>query len=95
MNTINFNTANTYINSEDLKTDFQLPNDSVEVTFTVSGFAKDDPDAKEATPTPAAKSNDKKDDSKSSVPVIPIVVVVAVVVVAGVVVVVTSKKKKK
>lgn len=95
VNTINFNTANTYRNSADLKTDFQLPNDSVEVTFTVSGFAKDDPDAKEATPTPAAKSNDKKDDSKSSVPVIPIVVVVAVVVVAGVVVVVTSKKKKK
>ncbi len=93
--TLCFNTANTYRNTKELKTEFQIPNDSVEVTFTVSGFAKDDPDAKEATPTPAAKSNDKKDDSKSSVPVVPIVVVVAVVVVAGVVVVVTSKKKKK
>lgn len=93
--TICFNTANSYRNSKELKTEFQIPNDSVEVTFTVAGFAKDNLDAVEATPTPA-KSDDKKDkEDKAGVPVVPIAVgVAAVVVIAGAIVVVSSKKKK-
>lgn len=89
---------NLYRNDETLGTEFQVPTDSVEVTFTVSGFSKDDPDATEATPKPVkAETNDdsNSDDSSSSTNmVVPIVVaVVAVVVVVGVVVVVRKKKK--
>lgn len=95
--TIVFNTTNTYRNDENLKTEFQIPSDSIEVTFTVSGFAKDDPDAVESTPTPAPAADDADDEEESSgisTPVVAGIVVAAVVVVAGVVVVVTKKKKK-
>lgn len=88
---------NLYRNDETLSTDFQIPSDSVEVTFTVSGFSKDDPDATEATPKPVkTESNDDStsDDSSSTNMVVPIAAVVAVVVVVGVVVVVVRKKKK-
>lgn len=76
------------------------PTDSIKITFTVSGMAQDNPDAVEATPTPAPaaddadNSDDTADKDESSFPVIPVVVVVAVVVVAGVVVVVSKKKEK-
>lgn len=75
--------------------------ESVEVTFTVSGFNYDNPDAVEATPEPtqaadssaSASSSDSASESGSSAPVVPIVI--AVVVVAAVVVGVVVKSKKK
>lgn len=77
------------------------PNDSIEITFTVAGFANDNPDAvapaeDEATSDDAATSSsaaEDSDSSSSSFPVVP-VVVVAVVVVAVIVVVVVTRKKK-
>lgn len=95
--TISVNTSNTYRNDKNLKTEFQIPSDSMEVTFTISGFAKDDPDAVESTPTPAPKADDSEDSEDAatvSMPAIVGIVVAAVVVIAGVVVVVTKKKKK-
>ena len=78
------------------------PNDSIEITFTVAGFANDNPDAvapaeDEATSDDAAASSSSSEaedsDSSGSFPVVPIVVVAVVVVVVIVVVVVTRKKK--
>ncbi len=79
------------------------PHDSIEITFTISGFANDNPEAVPATPTPAPKQDDAtsatsadEDDSEggSSVNAGVIAGIVgAVVVVAGIVVVVTRKKK--
>ena len=72
------------------------PHDSMEITFTVSGFANDNPDAVPATPTPEPEKKDVKSDDKGGSPVNAGVVagiVVAVVVIAGVVVVVSKKKK--
>lgn len=72
------------------------PSDSIKIVFTVSGMAQDNPDAVEATPTPAPKaddadSDDGKDGGISGGLVAGIVVVVVVVV--GAVVVVSKKKK--
>ena len=72
------------------------PNDSMEITFTISGFANDNPDAVPATPTPEPEKKDVKSDDEGGSSVNPGVVagiVAAVVVVAGVVVVVSKKKK--
>lgn len=73
------------------------PNDSIEITFTISGFANDNPEAVPATPTPEptkAAEADSADEGGSSVNGgVVAAVVAAVVVVAGVVVVVTRKKK--
>ncbi len=78
------------------------PNDSIEITFTISGFTNDNPEAVAATPTPEPKQDDassatsEEDDSEggSSVNAGVIAGIVgAVVVVAGIVVVVTRKKK--
>ena len=77
------------------------PHDSMEITFTVSGFANDNPDAVPATPTPAPKQDDassatSEDDSEggSSVNAGVIAGIVgAVVVVAAIAVVVTRRKK--
>lgn len=72
------------------------PNDSIRITFTVSGMAKDNPDAVEPTPTPAPESSDADTDDEDGSSVSPAVVggiVVAVVVVIGAVVVVMRKKK--
>jgi hypothetical protein len=80
--------------------DIGLPNDSVQITFTVSGFNSDNPDAVEgasdATGTSddasaAATSEVSSSSSSSSSPIVPIVIVVIVVVV---VVVVVVKKKQ-
>lgn len=89
-----------YVDSPELA---MAPNDSIEITFTVSGFANDNPDAVAATPTPAPEQDDAssaesadEDDSEggSSVNAGVIAGIVgAVVVVAGIVVVVTRKKK--
>ena len=84
--------------------DVMNPNDSMEITFTIAGFTKDNPDAVAATPTPEPKaddsdtSSDTEDDADeeegSSVnPVVVGGIVAAVVVVAGVAVVVSKKKK--
>lgn len=79
------------------------PSDSIEITFTISGFTNDNPEAVPATPTPEPKKEDVSsatseddDDSEggSSVNAGVIAGIVgAVVVVAGIVVVVTRKKK--
>lgn len=88
-----------YVDSPELA---MPPNDSMEITFTISGFTNDNPDAVPATPTPAPKQDDassaasEDDDSEggSSVNAGVIAGIVgAVVVVAGIVVVVTRKKK--
>lgn len=79
------------------------PNDSVEITFTVSGFNSDNADAVEGlTALGGGSSDDASADagttsgaeasSSSSSPVVPIVIVV--VVVAIIVVVVVVKKKQ-
>ena len=74
--------------------------ENIEVTFTVSGFNYDNPDAVEATPEPTqaadssatSSSSSSSSDSDSKAPVVPIVI--AVVVVAAVVVGVVVKSKK-
>lgn len=88
--------ANLYRGTEDLSTEFKVPTNSIEVTFTVSGFDVDNPDAVEATPTPAkteSNSSNNKDDSGISTPVVVGIIVVAVVVIGAVVIVVKKKKK--
>lgn len=73
----------------------RTPNDSVEITFKVSGFDVDNPDAVEATPTPAADASSSSSSSSSSSisgGAVAAIVVVAVVVIAGIVVVVKRKK---
>ncbi len=78
--------------------------ENVEVTFTVSGFNYDNPDAVEATPEPTQAADSSSDASSSSasssdsdssgVPVVPIVIVVVVVAAIGVGVILKSKKNK-
>ena len=77
--------------------------ESVEITFTVSGFNYDNPDAVEETPEPtqaadsssvsSSTSGSETDSDSSGVPVVPIVIVVVVVVIIGGVMVFKSKKK--
>lgn len=72
------------------------PSDSIEITFTISGFTNDNPDAVAETPTPApTKAADTSNDSDEGGVNGGLVagIVVAVVVVVGVVVVVVRKKK--
>ena len=76
------------------------PKDSIQITFTISGFSKDNPNAVAATPTPAADSSASSSTSSTSSTesnggtntTAVAVVVVAVVVVAGVIVFVKKKK---
>ena len=75
--------------------------ESVEITFTVSGFNYDNPDAVEETPEPTqtadssnvSGSTSGSETDSSGVPVVPIVIVVVVVVTIGGVMVFKSKKK--
>lgn len=74
-----------------------VPTDSIQITFTVSGFNSDNPDAVAPADDASSASSDANTtsdasttSSKKSSPVVPIVIVVVVVVVAVVVV----KKKK-
>lgn len=76
-------------------------NEDIQITFTVSGFNYDNPDAVEATEEPkdedAAKTSEvsKEKTDSSTNQMVPIVIgVVAVVVVVGVVIVVVKRKKK-
>lgn len=80
------------------------PRDTVQITFTISGFANDDPDAVAATPEPAPAADDDANSSSSSDStsesgggigtgaIIAIVVVVVIVIIA--IVVVAGKKKR-
>lgn len=72
--------------------------ENIAITFTVSGFNKDNPDAVEATATPKATASSKgnnteKEDSSFNGLAIGIVAVVLVVGIVAVVVVKTRKKK--
>lgn len=96
-----FDCVNTYQNEGYENPSVLTPKDSVTITFTISGFNKDNPDAVEATPTPAAdtsasstasSSSSTDSGSGSSAGTVAVVVVVAVVVIAGVVVFVKKKK---
>ena len=77
------------------------PNDSIQITFTVSGFANDNPDAVEATPTPAPAADDSSSSSSDSTSegggistgAIIAIVVVVVIVIAAIIVVATKKKR--
>lgn len=69
-------------------------NESVEVTFTVSGFNYDkEPDATKA-PAKADTQKDQKSNGTSSATVAVVLIVVAVVAIAGAVVIVFRKRKK-
>ena len=74
------------------------PKDSIKITFTVSGFANDNPEAVEATEAPAedpaaaTTTTDDADDNKGGSAMPIVIAVIAVVVIAGVVVVVVKKK---
>lgn len=77
--------------------------ENVEITFTVSGFNYDNPDAVEATPEPTqaatdssasnASSDSESESDSQTTPVVPIVIAVVAVVAIGGVVIFKSKKK--
>lgn len=106
-NLIRFDVVNTYQRDQGEYLDcpsIMNPYDSFEVTFTISGFAKDKPAEKASSGSGSASgsgdmsssSSDSKDAKKSSInPVIPVVAVVCVAVIGAAVVVVTGKGKKK
>lgn len=81
--------------------DVGIPTDSIEITFTVSGFNSDNPDAVEAADDATGTADDAAaagtsegaaTESSSSSPVVPIVIVVVIVVIIVAVVVVKKKK---
>lgn len=73
-----------------------VPRDSVEVTFKISGFGFDNPDAVEPTEAPAAtsstSSSDDADSEGLSSGAVAGIVIVVVIVIAAIVVVVKKKK---
>lgn len=98
-----FDCVNTYQNEGYENPSILTPKDSVNITFTISGFNKDNLDAVEATPAADTSSSatsssgttstsNTDSDSGSSTGTVAVVVVIAVVVVAGVVVFVKKKK---
>ncbi len=73
------------------------PRDSIKITFTVSGFANDNPDAVEATPEPAQSSDSSSSDSDSGsggIGTAGVVGIVVVVIVIVAIIVVVAKKKR-
>ncbi|MDE6566755.1 MAG: hypothetical protein K2K70_03350, partial [Lachnospiraceae bacterium] len=74
------------------------PRDSIKITFTVSGFANDNPDAVEATPAPVESSSDSgssdSDSGSGGIGTAGVVGIVVVVVVIVAIVVVVAKKKR-
>lgn len=76
------------------------PQNSIELTFTVSGMANDNPDAVEKTPEPVKTSSDSSsssDDSSSSsggIGTAGVVGIVVVVIVIVAIIVVVAKKKR-
>lgn len=99
-----FDCVNTYQNEGYKNPSILTPKDSITITFTISGFNNDNPDAVEATPAAADTSSASTSSagttstsstdsgSSSSTGTVAVVVVIAVVVVAGVVVYVKKKK---
>lgn len=85
---------------------YNMPTQSVEIIFTVSGFDYDNPDAVATTPTtapaatvtpaadPSAETSAPVEDGSSNTTLYIVIAVIAVIVIAGVVVVVLKKKKK-
>ena len=75
--------------------------ENITITFTVSGFAYDNPDAVIATEAPAentatdAQNDTASDSSESSFPVAGIVAIIAAVVAVIIIVIVLAAKKKK
>lgn len=106
-NLIRFDAVNTYQKGKGIYPDcpeVMAPNDSIEITFTVSGFNSDNPDAVAAADDTAtsgdaatsgadaaASGTDAASSSSSSSPVVPIVIAIVVIVVIVVVVVVKKK----
>lgn len=76
------------------------PQNSIEVTFTVSGMTNDNPDAVEATPEPVKSSSDSASSSSSSdsgsggIGTAGVVGIVVVVIVIVAIIVVVAKKKR-
>lgn len=102
-----FDCVNTYQNEGYENPSILTPKDSITITFTISGFNNDNPDAVEATPAAADTSSASTSSSGttstsstdsgsgSSAGTVAVVVVIAVVVVAGVVVYVKKRKTNK
>jgi hypothetical protein len=100
---IRFDPVNTYQRDQGEYPDCPsviTPTNSIEITFTVSGMANDNPDAVAATEEDTATSDDTtaasddtEESASSGTTVAVVVVVVVVVVIAGVAVVVTRRKK--
>lgn len=99
---LRFDPVNTYQRDQGAYPDcpsIVTPQDSIEITFTVSGMAQDNPEAVEATPEPVATASASDSDSDSdsnggglsTAGVVGIVVVVIVIV--AIVVVIVKKKK--
>lgn len=77
------------------------PRDSIQITFKISGFTNDNPEAVEATPTPApekksdsgSSSSSKTESGGISTGAVIAIVVVVVIVIAAIIVVATKKKR--
>lgn len=100
---IRFDAVNTYQKDQGDYPDcpsIVTPQDSIEISFKISGMAQDNPEAVEVTPEPVkSDDSDSKSDSDSdsksggiSTPAVVGIVVVVIVIVAVVVVVVKKKK---
>lgn len=96
-----FDIVNAYKENEFESPAIGTPNDSIEITFTVSGMNSDNPDAvapssegtsSSADAAAASSTTAAKSESGSSAAPIVIGVIVVIVIVAGVVVVVKKKK---
>lgn len=95
-----FDIVNTYQNEGYQSPNLLLPNDSVEITFTVSGFNSDNPDAVESTGEDTTAAGDSASGSTSSASsdggsstTAVVVVVIVVIIIAAVAVVIVKKKK--
>ena len=98
-----FDCVNTWQNEGYENPSILTPKDSIQITFTISGFNKDNPNAVEATAaadtsssagssSTSSASSSAEESSGSSSGTVAVVVVVAVVVIAGVVVYIKKKK---
>lgn len=92
-----FDVINTYQQDGYTSPTILMPTDSIEITFTVSGFNYDNPDAVEAEEAPAEEpaagaATEEADDSEGGSAMPIVIAVVAVVVIAGVVIVVKKKR---
>ncbi|MDE6851454.1 MAG: hypothetical protein K2J67_03060 [Lachnospiraceae bacterium] len=98
---LRFDPVNTYQKDQGDYPDcpsIMAPQNSIEITFTVSGMDVDNPDAVEATPEPVKTSSDSNTDSDSDsgsgIGTAGVVGIVVVVIVIVAIVVVVAKKKR-